>query len=60
MATNPDGYERAVGVVETQMKCLSAQCGRPFRSANEHDTNCPHCGSGNTRKATKQENQNPK
>jgi DNA-directed RNA polymerase subunit RPC12/RpoP len=50
MAQNPNGYERAVGVVETEMKCTSSDCGRFFRAANEHDTNCPYCGSSSTRK----------
>jgi hypothetical protein len=45
----PNAFERATGVVEQTRQCMAKGCYRYFRSANEHDTDCPHCNSSNTR-----------
>lgn len=46
----PEGYERATGVQEGSRQCMKPGCYKFFRVANEHEVNCPHCGSDKTRK----------
>ena len=45
----PEGFERATGVAEAVRQCMKAGCRKYFRAANEHEVECPHCGSTNTR-----------
>ena len=45
----PEGFERATGVAEAVRQCMKAGCRKYFRVANEHEVECPHCGSTSTR-----------
>ena len=44
----PEGLERATGVTEAVRQCMKAGCQKYFRTANEHEVECPHCRSINT------------
>ncbi len=48
MSRLPAQFERATGVVEQVRQCLQKGCRRMFRTANDHETACPYCGSAAT------------
>jgi Zn finger protein HypA/HybF involved in hydrogenase expression len=49
MPETSNTFARATGVEEQTRQCMAKGCHKYFRSANEHDTACPHCGSDQTR-----------